>query len=42
VRTVFGAESDTNVAAELLTVLEEEDPSGVIEGRGVIPRREAA
>lgn len=39
VRYVYSTESDQNVKAQLLQLLKEEDPSQVIEGRGVIPGR---
>jgi tRNA A-37 threonylcarbamoyl transferase component Bud32 len=38
VRMVYGSEVDEALRAEMLVMLEEEDPTGVIHGKGIIPR----
>ena len=38
VRTIYGGERQKPYAARLVEILDEEDPEGVIQGRGVIPR----
>lgn len=39
VRQAFAAEADQAVQADYLAILEEEDPSAMIHGRGIIPGR---